>query len=156
MALDFELTILGLNPNFMEVDGKNVPPTSGYVFEGDETEHARQHTVRYWLQPDAKDYLPDSAFAEASGLTEIYIPRNIRVLGEGAFYGCYNLSSVTFAEDSMLESAVTYNNQGQGPTFLKCCPDVINFPASNTNFKVMNGILFDKNDELVLYPKNVN
>ena len=37
-----------------------------------------------------------------SRITEMHIPASVQSIGENAFYGCYNLQRVTFAEGSQL------------------------------------------------------
>ena len=39
-----------------------------------------------------------------SGLTEIFIPRLVGHIGDGAFYKCEHLEAIRFAEDSKLEA----------------------------------------------------
>ncbi len=46
--------------------------------------------------------LPTSAFSGSTLLSSVHIPANITYIGQMAFYECYTLSSVTFAEGSKL------------------------------------------------------
>jgi len=43
-----------------------------------------------------------------SGITSFTIPANVSTMAQNAFYNCYNLTSVTFAENSKLESLSAY------------------------------------------------
>ena len=59
--------------------------------------------------PDKHNNLPvtgiaDSAFLRCYSLTSIYIPHSVTLIGERTFEYCYSLASVTFAENSQLES----------------------------------------------------
>ena len=49
-----------------------------------------------------------SVFSSRSNLTEITIPASVATIGEGAFSSCESLTSVTFAENSQLESIGDY------------------------------------------------
>ena len=54
--------------------------------------------------PNTITNINESAFAEFKGLTEVVISENVVSIGERAFNGCVNLSKVTFAENSKLET----------------------------------------------------
>ena len=54
--------------------------------------------------PNTITNITDESFAGFKGLTEVVISKNVVSIGERAFYGCVNLSKVTFAENSKLET----------------------------------------------------
>lgn len=54
--------------------------------------------------PNTVTSINANAFAYFKGLTEIVIPSNVESIAEDAFSGCLNLSKVTFAENSKLET----------------------------------------------------
>ncbi len=56
--------------------------------------------------PECVTTIGDCAFRYCDSLTEITIPASVTTIGEEAFYNCRNLKTVTFAEDSQLQTIV--------------------------------------------------
>ena len=54
--------------------------------------------------PDGVSSLGNGTFELCSNLSSVYIGANLKSIGEGAFSGCSNLLTITFAEDSKLET----------------------------------------------------
>jgi hypothetical protein len=103
------------------------------------------------------------------GLTEIIIPASVTSIGEQAFAGCENLTSVTFEDGSQLKEIGDAAFMGSGLTEIdipasvtsiglasisKCLNlTTINVDPANENYVSVNGVLYSKDMKtLVAYP----
>ena len=54
--------------------------------------------------PEGTTTIPDGAFVSNSLITSVYIPASVQSIGNSAFNCCWNLETVTFAENSQLKT----------------------------------------------------
>ena len=77
----------------------------------------------------------ESAFYECRNLTSITIPESVTSIGDKAFFRCKNLSSIAIPDSCVI---------GKG-AFAQCSKLItIVLNAGNTNYTVVNGILYNK------------
>jgi len=83
-----------------------------------------------------------SAFVDCDRLTSITIPEGVTSIGDFAFYCCYGLKSVT------IPASVTSIGKG---AFLECRSVKITVSPKNERYKVVDGVLFDKQQNILMY-----
>lgn len=112
--------------------------------------------------------IPDSCF-DGSGLLSINIPNSVKTFGNGAFANCVNLTNITFESGSNLKNI--FPGIISGCSSLKSFriqPDALNIgdgafvnsygllnfeqTEANSNFQVIDGILFKSSTILYAYP----
>ena len=90
--------------------------------------------------PDSVTSICSYAFSWCTGLTSITIPDSVRRIGGGAFNGCTNLKSVIIG--SGLEDL-------DSSTFNGCQISEIKIFEQNENFKLVDGVLYNKDLTLI-------
>jgi hypothetical protein len=117
----------------------------------------------HYTIPSSVTQIGGVAFRACTGLTSITIPPSVTQIGGGAFLGCTGLTSIT------ISSSVT---EIGGTAFMGCtgltavnipssvtsigrdafrgCAGMISVDASNTNYSSIDGILYDKNQTLLI------
>lgn len=84
------------NYSSIEIDGiVQSRVTTSYTFDS-----RGEHVVKYTLKNPS--FIARAAFDGCVCLENVFIPSSIESIGGSAFTSCYNLSSVTFGDDSML------------------------------------------------------
>jgi len=116
--------------------------------------------------PDSVTDIGSGAFYECSSLTSVIIPDSVTRIGRGAFNGCKGLTSVNIPASvtSIGELAFAYSGLtgvtipasvteiGSNP-FIACPMDYIDVAADNPVYEQVDGVLFDKQQKmLVAYP----
>lgn len=87
-------------------------------------------------------YIHDSVFRNCISLLEIELPNSLIYLGDNCFYSCNNLNEITIDKNlSYLGSAA----------FAYCTIDNININNENSCYGFLNGILYDKNTNKLIY-----
>ncbi|MBR2138088.1 MAG: leucine-rich repeat protein, partial [Bacilli bacterium] len=87
-------------------------------------------------------YIHDSVFRNCISLLEIELPNSLIYLGDNCFYSCNNLNKITIDKNlSYLGSAA----------FAYCTIDDININNENSCYGFLNGILYDKNTNKLIY-----
>ncbi|MBD5425556.1 MAG: leucine-rich repeat protein [Bacteroides sp.] len=95
--------------------------------------------------PNSVETIGDQAFFQCSGLETIELGNSVTEIGRQAFQSCSSLSSIT------LPASVT--TLGAYPFLLCTQLEAINVSADNNSFSSLNGVLFNKEQTvLLLYP----
>ena len=95
--------------------------------------------------PDTVTVIDDYCFYQCSALEEINIPKNLKNIGFQAFYGCSSLKEMHIPASVKEIEAFAF----EGCTSLAG----VDVAEKNPAYKDENGILFDKNGEILyLYP----
>ena len=114
---DVPFELLGVNIlDKVEIDGEEVSVADIDADEGMYQLSAGEHTVAYTLKDSTiigviEDEQTETVtsygiiFDGNVSLTSITIPSSVTTIGNGAFYGCSNLTSVTFEDTSNLTIA---------------------------------------------------
>ena len=139
-ARDFEYTYEGqtLTYTVLDEDAKTVTTKKFQKISGDLIlpEHPKEGDVEYTLTE-----ICESAFFDCSSLTSITIPNSVTVIGIHAFYWCSSLVSITIP-NSVIEIG--------DAAFYGCRHlDNINVDSSNMVYSSLDGVLFNK-DQTVL------
>ena len=116
--------------------------------------------------------IPNSMFSGCSSLSSITIPESVTSIGSSAFYYCTSLTSITIPENvTSINGYTFYNCLGltsidipknvtniQTDAFTRCNNLVsINVSEENTNYSSINGILYNKDQSIIiLIPAGLN
>lgn len=117
--------------------------------------------------PNSNATLQSAAFEQCSGLTSIILPGNLKKIDSYMFNGCASLVNINipntvetieyeaFGSCTKLASFAIPNNLSDIDSgIFRNCPSLTNFSiGSNSNFSVMDGVLYNKNaTTLISYP----
>ena len=95
--------------------------------------------------PDSVTSIGDWSFRECTSLTSVIIPDSVTSIGDSAFWGCTGLTSVTIPD--------SVTNIGEGAFGWCTSLTEIIVDSNNKSYISKNGILFDKNLEIIVcYP----
>jgi hypothetical protein len=125
--------------------------------------------LRHISLSDALQTIGESAFYGATGLVEINIPNTVISIGNFAFYGATNLQTVTFEDNSGLDSIGNYALASSGIASFKLANDIniigknvlagtnnlttIEIIENSANYSLVDGVLFSKDGQtLICYP----
>lgn len=99
------------------------------------------HNVRHFVFPEGVRVIKKKAFYKSSISGKLLIPPSVEIIGKKAFFECYNLFSVVFADGSRLKS-LAFN------AFSRLSELVIN----NKNFITMeNGVIMSMNPRGIVF-----
>ena len=114
--------------------------------------------------PNDMTVIPDKMFMSCDKLSTINIPSGLESIGEGSFYECKSLQNVEFpstleeiGDEAFLSCTgitsvslpAALEDMGTS-AFAKTSISSINLDANNTNFKLVDGVLYSK-DGTILY-----
>ena len=93
--------------------------------------------------PSGVTSIRNNAFSESAGLVSVSLPQSLTEIGDSAFSSCYNLTSVT------IPGGVTSIGYGA----FSSCPSLtaVNVVSSNKDFASVNGVLFNKQKDFLIY-----
>jgi hypothetical protein len=86
--------------------------------------------------------IASDVFNQVDGLTSVTFGTNVLIIGTNAIFQCQNLTTV------VIPGSVT--NIGQGPFFDCQSLTTISLSASNVNYSVTNGVLFNKTQTAII------
>ena len=115
--------------------------------------------------PNSVTKIDKFVFCGCCSLTNITIPDSVTSIGEYAFYNCNNLTSVTIGKnvtrigkwtffncESLTSITIGRNVRSIGDNAFKGCHSLTNIivDKNNPNYKVVDGHLYDKDDEMIV------
>jgi len=119
--------------------------------------------IKSIVLPESLEELGAKAFLFCDKLASVNLPSGIKVLGDGTFYGCKVLSSITLpegiteiGEECFLECAAleSISIPSTVEKIARCFiansgVTSITVDAANNNFKILDGVLYDKDTRLL-------
>ncbi|MDD6191283.1 MAG: leucine-rich repeat domain-containing protein, partial [Firmicutes bacterium] len=160
-----------LNSLTVNADNINYSAENDVLFNKDKTvliQYLRAKGETSYSIPDTVKAIGYSAFYNSSKLKSIWLPNNLESIANRAFCGCSSLTGITipngvtaigneaFASCSkLLTVAIPDSVTSIGDGAFNSCKSLasITVGENNKNYSTKDGVLFDKNKEvLILYP----
>ena len=124
-----------------------------------------------YVIPDVVREIGDDAFAQCTSLHSITIPCSVEKIGNGSFVGCSSLKSIAIPDSVTQIGWLAFNDctslrSIKIPSDVECidrdvfdgCSSLqsIEVSSNNNNYSSINGILFDKEQSIILkYPEGI-